>query len=156
MSDNYFLKLYHNTLKYPFGRTIFSKLSAAKAPYFKSISPCVTILEPGLCEVTFKKTKKVQNHIGTVHVIAICNGLEMAMGFMAEASIPKHLRWIPKGMDVNYTAKAGTDMRCVAELPGNEWKIGDLPVNVKCYDTNDNVVVEGTIKLWVSEKPKKD
>jgi hypothetical protein len=88
-------------------------------------------------------------------VIAICNGLEMAMGTMAEASIPAHLRWIPKGMSVDYTAKAGTDILCVAEVTPEQWQVGDMLVDVKAYDTNGVVVVQGHIKLWISEKPKK-
>ena len=95
------------------------------------------------------------NHIKTVHVIAICNGLEMAMGVMAEASIPKHLRWIPKGMSVDYTAKAGSDIRCVATVKPEDWQVGDMLVNITAYDDNDVVVVKGHIKLWISEKPNK-
>jgi len=87
-------------------------------------------------------------------VIAICNGLEMAMGVMAEASIPPHLRWIPKGMKVNYTAKAGTDIRCVAKVDVDEWQTGDMLVKITAYDAKDVVVVEGEIKLWISEKPR--
>jgi hypothetical protein len=100
-----------------------------------------------------KKKKKVFNHIKTVHVIAICNGLEMAMGVMAEASIPKNLRWIPKGMTVDYTAKAGSDIRCVASVNQDDWQVGDMLVNITAYDENNVVVVKGTIKLWISEKP---
>lgn len=153
MSKNYVLKLYHRLAKLPLGKFIFTKYAANRAPYFKTISPLITKLEPGECHCVIKKRKKVENHIGTVHVIAICNGLEMAMGFMAEASIPKHLRWIPKGMDVKYTAKAGSDIRCEAILPNNEWVEGDLPVSIKAYDENNIVVVEGSINLWVSLKP---
>ena len=29
----------------------------------------------------------MQNHIGTVHVIAVANALEMAMGFLADTGI---------------------------------------------------------------------
>jgi acyl-coenzyme A thioesterase PaaI-like protein len=134
------------------GRQLFSWFTARRAPYFATISPLVTDLRLNRCEVVFKKRKKVQNHIGTAHVIAICNGLEMAMGFMCEASIPKHLRWIPKGMSVAYPAKAPTDIRCVAEVPKDAWQPGDMPVSVKAYDTSDNVVVEGTIMVWLSEK----
>lgn len=154
MSSNYLLNLYHKLLKLPFGRKLFSIVGARKAPYFGTISPLITKLEPGECHCFIKKRKGVQNHIGTVHVIAICNGLEMAMGFMAEASIPKNLRWIPKGMNVNYTAKAGSDIRCVSKLKDNHWAPGDLPVEVKAYDENDVVVVEGQINLWISEKKK--
>jgi len=90
------IKLFNKFCKYPKGRKLFSMYAAAKAPYFSSVSPLIKILEPNHCQIFLKKTKKVQNHIGTFHVIAIANGLEMAMGFMAESSIPKHLRWIPK------------------------------------------------------------
>lgn len=152
MSDNYVLKLYNRITKLPFGHKLFSLFSARKAPYFTTINPLITHLEPGRCECLIKKTKKVHNHIQTVHVIAICNGLELAMGFMAESSIPKHLRWLPKGMNVEYTAMAGSDIRCEAVLPNNEWSLGNLPVTVTAYDKDDVVVVKGTINLWITEK----
>lgn len=152
MSQNYLQKLYNRVTKLPFGHKIFSIIAARRAPYFKTITPLINKLEPGECHCFIKKKKSVENHIGTVHVIAIANGLEMAMGFMAESSIPKHLRWIPKGMNLDYTAKAGSDIRCVAVLPNNEWQEGDLFVDITAYDENDVVVVKGQIKLWVSAK----
>ena len=79
----------------------------------------------------------------------------MAMGTMAEASIPAHLRWIPKGMSVDYTAKAASDILCVAEVKPEQWQVGDMLVDVKAYDTNGVVVVQGHIKLWISQKPQK-
>lgn len=154
MSDNYVLRLYNKMIKYPFGQKLFTWYAANRAPYFKTISPLITHLEPGACHCFIKKTRKVENHIRTMHVIAITNGLEMAMGFMAEASIPKELRWIPKGMTLDYTAKADSDIRCEATLPNNQWQEGDVFVTVKAYDINDVVVVEGQIKLWVSTKKK--
>lgn len=154
MSDNYLMRLYKRLQGYPFGNRLFSFVACRKAPYFATIKPLITKLEPGECHCFIKKRRSVENHIKTVHVIAICNGLEMAMGFMAEASIPKHLRWIPKGMTVDYTAKAGSDIRCEAILPDNHWQEGDLPVQVTAYDENDVVVVKGTINLWVSAKKK--
>jgi acyl-coenzyme A thioesterase PaaI-like protein len=152
MSKNYVLNTYEQFLKYPFGKKLFSLFTARKAPYFKTISPLITELRQNRCEVFLKKRKIVQNHIGTVHVIAICNGLEMAMGFMCEASIPKHLRWIPKGMEVAYPAKANSDIRCVAEVADDAWKPGNLPIAVTAYDVDGNIVVSGTITVWVSEK----
>ena len=102
-----------------------------------------------------RKRKKVTNHIGTVHVIAIANGLEMAMGTMAEASVPANLRWLPKGMTLDYTAKAGSDIRCVAKVEPSAWQPGDLIVPVTAYDEHDTIVVKGTITLWITEKPTK-
>lgn len=153
--QNYLLNLYHKALKLPLGKYVFSKVFSRKAPYFATINAVVHELRPNYCEVHFKKRKAVHNHIGTVHVIAICNGLEMAMGALAEASVPAHLRWIPKGMSVNYTAMANSDIRVIAECNPEDWQPGDLNVQVKALRDDDTVVVEGTIKLYVSEKPKK-
>ncbi|GAB3003917.1 hotdog fold domain-containing protein [Psychrosphaera aestuarii] len=149
------LAIYESLKKWPFGNSIFSKIICRTAPYFGTVKPYVDNLQEHECTVLIKKGRRVHNHIKTVHVIAIANGLEMAMGVMAEASIPKHLRWIPKGMTLNYTAKAGTDIRCVAKVSAEDWKPGDMPVEVKAYDTNGTIVVEGHINLWISEKPKK-
>tara|TARA_R110002050_G_scaffold24044_12_gene64023 strand:- start:405 stop:872 length:468 start_codon:yes stop_codon:yes gene_type:complete len=146
------MALYKRVTRLPFGHKIFSIMVARIAPYFSTIKPLITELRPNYCECFIKKTKKVHNHIKTVHVIAICNGLEMAMGVMTEASIPKHLRWIPKGMSLDYTAKAGSDIRCVAKVTPEQWQVGDLFVEVTAYDINDVVVVKGHIKLWISEK----
>ncbi|NKF49833.1 DUF4442 domain-containing protein [Shewanella sp. WXL01] len=152
---NKVMALYKKVTSYPFGNHIFSKMVSRMAPYFGTVKPYVQSLTANRCEVLIKKRKGVQNHIGTVHVIAICNGLEMAMGTMAEASIPKHLRWIPKGMNVEYTAKAGSDILCVAQVHPDQWQVGDLYVDVKAYDTEGVVVVDGKIKLWITEKPVK-
>lgn len=150
---NYLLALYKRCQRLPAGKRLFSALFARKAPYFRSIKPLITQLEPGFCELRFKKRKAVQNHIGTVHAIALCNGLEMAMGAVAEASIARHLRWIPKGMQVNYTAKADSDIRITAEAPPANWQTGDLDVTVNGYTSDGRLVITGTITIYVSEKP---
>ena len=97
----------------------------------------------------------MQNHLGTVHVIAICNGLEAAMGALAEATIPSTRRWIPKGMEVDYTAKATSDITCVAETDPADWaRAGDveIPVRVKGIRDDGTAVVQGTIRLWVTRQ----
>jgi len=147
--------MYHKMLKLPFGATIFSAIFARKAPYFKTIKPFITHLEPGRCELFFKKRKAVQNHIGTVHAIALCNGLEMAMGAVAEASIPAHLRWIPKKMNVSYTAKADSDIHVTASIAPEAWKIGDVPIQVQAARSDGTLVICGEIIVYVSEKPLK-
>ena len=62
------------------GKRAFSIAFAQKAPYFATIHPRVTELRPNYAEVVIPKRRSVQNHIGTVHAIALCNGLEGAAG----------------------------------------------------------------------------
>ena len=153
--DNYLLKLWERAGKFPAGKHLFSRAVCRRAPYFGSIRPLVREVRPNYCEVWFKKRRAVENHIKTVHVIAICNALEMAMGALAEATIPKHLRWIPRGMSLDYVDKATTDIVAVAETSPEDWKPGDLAVRVKAVRGDGTAVVRGTIMLYVSEKPPK-
>jgi acyl-coenzyme A thioesterase PaaI-like protein len=149
------LDLWNITAKLPLGQRLFSTLFARKAPYFASIHPRFTELRPNHAELVIRKRRSVHNHIGTVHAIALCNGLEAAMGALAEVSIPAHKRWIPKGMDVSYTAKADSDVTCIAETDPGQWT-GDDPdvdVRVRGVRRDGTVVIEGVIRLHVTEKP---
>jgi hypothetical protein len=77
------------------------------------------------------------------------------MGALAEASIPRHKRWIPKGMQVSYTAKATTDITCIAETDPAQWTSDDpdLAVRVRGVRKDGTVVIEGVITLYVTERP---
>jgi acyl-coenzyme A thioesterase PaaI-like protein len=136
------------------GARVFSFAFAQKAPYFSSIRPRFTVIEPNHAELVIRDRRGVHNHLGTVHAIALCNGLEAAMGALAEATIPSTRRWIPKGMTVSYTAKAVGDITCIAETDADRWSSAepDLPVRVRGVDRDGVVVIEGVINLWVTEK----
>lgn len=147
--------LYRRLRTMPQGKRIFSIAFAQQAPYFATVRPRVRELRPNHAELTIRKRRAVQNHIGTVHAIAVCNGLEAAMGLLAEATTPPGRRWIPKGMTVKYVAKSTTDLLCVADTDRQDWaEVGDVPVRVRAIRTDGTVVVEGTITIYVSEKPR--
>jgi acyl-coenzyme A thioesterase PaaI-like protein len=149
--------LYKKSSAIPFvGARLFSLAFAQKAPYFWSIRPRFTAIEPNHVELLIPKRRAVQNHLGTVHAIALCNGLDAAVGALAEATIPSHRRWIPKGMEVSYTAKATTDITCVAETDPQQWtsEAPDLPVRVRGIRDDGTVVIEGVIHLYVTDKPR--
>jgi acyl-coenzyme A thioesterase PaaI-like protein len=148
------LDLWKKTSPLPLGSRIFSIAFSQKAPYFATIRPRFTVIEPNHAELVIRKRRGVHNHIGTVHAIALCNGLEAAMGALAEASIPRGKRLIPKGMEVAYTAKADSDITCIAETDADQWTSDDpdLPVRVRGVRADGTVVVEGVIRLWVTAK----
>jgi acyl-coenzyme A thioesterase PaaI-like protein len=137
----------------PGGEWVFSRGFTSKAPYFRSIRPRFVQISPNYAALVLPKRRAVHNHIGTVHAIAVCNGLEAAMGALAEATIPSGKRWLPKGMEVAYLAKSTSDLTCSAETDPQDWTAGpDVPVRVKATRTDGTVVVEGTIHLWVTDR----
>ncbi len=149
------LNLWKKTSGVPvIGARLFSFAFARRAPYFATIHPRFVTIEPNRAELLIPNKRRVHNHIGTLHAIALCNGLEAAMGALAEATIPSDKRWIPKGMDISYTAKATSDVTCIAETDPEQWTGDDpdLHVRVKGVRTDGTVVIEGVIKLWVTPK----
>jgi acyl-coenzyme A thioesterase PaaI-like protein len=150
------LSIHRRVSTLPMGDALFSRLFSLKAPYFGTVRPRFVALRPNYVELTIAKRRRVQNHIGTVHVIAICNGLEAAMGALAEVSIAPEKRWIPKGMDVRYTAKAVSDITCIAETDSQQWTGDnpDVPVRVRGVRDDGTTVVEGVINLWVTDKQR--
>jgi len=148
--------LWTRAQKLPLGDRIFSSLFSLKAPYFSTVRPRFTELRPNYAELVVAKRWLVQNHLGTVHAIAMCNGLEAAMGALAEVTIPDDKRWIPKGMDISYPAKATGDVTCTAQTDPEQWTSDDpdLPVRVTGTLADGTVVIEGVIRLWVTPKKR--
>lgn len=139
----------------PMGNRLFSAAVWLRAPYFRTVLPTVTELRPGYCEAHAPKWWGVHNHIGTFHAIAACNLAELAMGMLAEATVPATHRWLPKHMTVEYPAKATTGLRAVAELDAvpDFGEPTELPVPVHLYDGAGTVVVRAVITIWVTPKP---
>lgn len=139
----------------PLGKWLFSRLICWKAPYFATISPRFEELGPGRARVSMKKRRAVTNHIGTVHAIAMCNLAELAAGTMTEVSIPPTMRWLPKGMTVEYVKKAQGDIEAtatvgtIAEGPGR-----DVPVAVEMKDAAGEIVCRATITMWVAPRKR--
>src|SRR5690606_12802411 len=123
------------------------------APYFGSAHLRIVDMRPHHGEVVVPLRRSTQNHIGTVHAIAACNGLEAAMGLLAEATCPPGHRWLPKGMDVRYLAKSSSDLTCTAETDEAAWaNRPDVPVTVRATLADGTVTIEGTIHRGVTPK----
>jgi len=149
------LALHHRLSRWPCGAWLFSRAVCWKAPYFATISPRFTVLEDGRCEAVIADRRRVHNHIGTVHAIALCNLAELTAGVMTDASLPKGMRWIPKGMTVQYLKKAKGSMRGVATpaIPLVASESGyELPVNVDVFDPAGERVFNAEIRMWLSPR----
>jgi acyl-coenzyme A thioesterase PaaI-like protein len=143
--------------RWPAGEWLFSRAVCFKAPYFATIAPRITRLEPNLCEARIRDRRRVHNHIGTVHAIALCNLAELCAGVMTDASLPRGMRWIPKGMSVRYLAKArGTLTGCARpEFEPRAASEGyELPVLVEVKDAGGETVFDARVLMWLSPASK--
>ncbi|MDG2525437.1 hotdog fold domain-containing protein [Stenotrophomonas sp. HITSZ_GD] len=149
------LRLYQRITRWPCGHWLFSRAICFKAPYFGTIAPRITRLEPGVCEARIGDRRRVHNHIGTVHAIALCNLAELVGGVMVDASLPPSMRWIPKGMTVQYQRKATGTMHATA-TPATELREAtegyDLPVDVVVRNDAGEQVFQARIEMWVSPR----
>lgn len=92
-----------------------------------------------------KQRWSVQNHIKTVHAIAVCNLVEMCMGLVVEATILNHLRWLPMGMNIDYKKKAIGKLTALSIVDAKQFFIlpkypgvVEVPVDVK---NEENTIV---------------
>ena len=149
------LSLYRRVTRWPAGHWLFSRAVCFRAPYFATIAPRFVALEAGRCEVRMHDRRRVHNHIGTVHAIALCNLAELSAGVMTEATLPADMRWIPRGMSVEYLKKAVGTLHAVAtpeqaiieSTSSYEW-----PVAVQVRDAAGDTVFKARITMWLSPR----
>ena len=155
MSAPSVLSLYRRLTRWPAGHWAFSRLVCLKAPYFATISPRFVSLEPGRCDVRIHDRRRIHNHIGSVHAIALCNLAEISAGVMTDASMPSTMRWIPKGMSVEYLKKAVGTLHGVAtpeQALGESTQAREWPVQVLVTDAAGDTVFRARIMMWVSAR----
>jgi acyl-coenzyme A thioesterase PaaI-like protein len=137
----------------PLGKRIFAFAVCRKAPYFGSIKPRFEELRKGYARVSMQKRRAVENHIHSVHAIAMCNLAELAAGTMMEASLSRHMRWLPRGMTVQYLKVAKTDL--VVEAATDDFADGparDVVVRCDIRDLGGAIVCHADITIYVSPR----
>lgn len=149
------LKLWRKLSAKPLGAKAFALGVGFKAPYFLTIGAKVEVVEPGRSVVSARKWWHVRNHIGTFHAIAMCNLAELAMGMVAEATVPPSHTWIPKGIEARYLARGETALTATAVLdPIPEFgdQKFDADVQITIRDTAGKTITEATIPIRIAPR----
>lgn len=148
------LDTYNKLARLPFGKWLFSRGLCLRAPYFATIAPRVEDYRPGRMVCRIADRRRVHNHIGTVHAIALCNLAELCGALTLDSVMPPHLRWIPQGMTVKYLRKASGTMTGTAELAPEAVREGSVVVPIRVTDPQGQVVFEAHIDFYVSPNKK--
>jgi acyl-coenzyme A thioesterase PaaI-like protein len=137
------------------GRYAISRIVCAKAPYFATIAPRFTRFGPRRVEATVRFRRAVQNHIGSVHAIVMCNLAELVGCTCVDLEVDPALRWIPTGMSVRYERIARTDIRGVCDATGVDFSTpGDRVVPVEVFDASGERVFSAEITMRLSAKKR--
>lgn len=90
----------------PGGRRLFDRLLRWTVPYSGSVRPHVRSLEPGHATVSIHDSRRLRNHLRSIHAIALANLAELASGLAMTLALPAGTRGIPVRIEIDYVKKA--------------------------------------------------
>jgi len=126
---------------FPGGKWLFSRMMRLYVPYTGSLGARVRSLEPGYCEVQLHDSRRLRNHLHSIHAMALANLGELVTGLALVNSLPDATRAILTGFRIDYLKKArGTLLAsCRCEVPsGNADR--DVEVDGEIRDSEGAVV----------------
>lgn len=111
------------------------------------------------CIVSIRNKKKIQNHIGGVHAIAMALITETATGFVFGMSVPDDKLPLIKSMKIDYVKRSTGNMRAVAKLSDEQIKFiksqerGEIVVDVIITDEANIEPIKAEMTwAWTSKK----
>lgn len=137
----------------PAGRRIFSFLAGRRVPYTDTIGARVEQLRPAYAHVVMHDKKRIRNHMGTVHAVALTNLAEMTGNLALMSLLNDDMRWIVTAFETRYAHKAQGRISAVCKLDGLDPNVpGEYTGTVILKDKKNTVVAEATAHWKTSAK----
>lgn len=132
--------------RFPGGRWLFTRLLARAVPYSGTVRPRVLALEPGVARLTMADHRRVRNHLGSIHAIALGNLAELASGLAMTMALPPDVRGIPIRIEIDYLKKARGGLVAVGRAdPPAVADVVDAAATAELRDREGDVVARAVV-----------
>ncbi len=138
----------------PGGRWLFTQLVKWMIPYTGSVSPRVEVLEPGYARISITQRRKLEQHLGSIHAIALMNLAEFASGAAMTTALPPGYRGIVTKISIEYFKKArGTVTAESRPLLPDLSVDGEFDFTSEIKDQAGDVVARATVRWRLGPTP---
>lgn len=142
------LRIWSSLSELPGGKLLFSRLLARINPYTGTIGARVLELGPGHARAQMREHRGIQNHVSSIHAIALINLAEVTSGLALMCGLPEGARGIPVELSIQYHVKARglVTASCRCDAPSTS---APCEVEVPCEIHNaEGVLVASARASW--------
>ena len=100
------LRTWRTLSRYPGGCWLFTQVIKRTVPYTGTVNPRVELLEAGHARVSIRQHRRIEQHLGSIHAIALMNVAEFASGAAMLTALPAGFRGIVTRITIEYFKKA--------------------------------------------------
>lgn len=153
--DGAFLRRWWERLSpLPGGKRLFAWLLFLAVPYSGSTRPRINELAPGFVRLSLPDRRRVRNHLGSIHAIALTNVAELASGLSLMAALDSKTRAIVTGLEIDFLKKARGELSVEAKTtPPVVTGDMDYEVTASVSDREGNRVAECRVQWKLGPRP---
>ena len=141
----------------PAGRWLFTQLVKWMVPYTGSVSPRVEVLEPGFARISITQRRRLEQHLGSIHAIALMNVAEFASGAAMTTALPAGYRGIVTKMSIEYFKKARGTVTAESRPALPDLTVeGEHDFTSEITDQQGDLIARATVRWKLGPVPAKD